>query len=119
MKKIVVTQNLDLSSDHIKRLKPFGELKIYNDLARSPEEWVKRVQGFDVICTGKFGLRQKINDLKNVFISLPFVDVGWVDKDKLKKNKVVVANCPGCNKDAVTEWIVAMMINLLRDLPKY
>jgi len=118
-KKIIVTQGMDLFPDQIERLKTLGEVKIYNDLANTPEEWLDRCKGFDIICTGKFGLKQKVYELKNVFISLPFVGIGWLDKEKLEKKNIKVAYSPGCNKDAVSEWIIGMMINLLRELPRY
>jgi phosphoglycerate dehydrogenase-like enzyme len=119
MKKIVVSQNMDLSPDQISRLKSLGEVKLYNDLANTPEDWLGRVKGFDIICTGKFGLRQKIYELKDVFLSLPFVGIGWLEKEKLNERNITVAYAPGCNKDAVSEWIVAMTINLLREFPAY
>ena len=119
MKKIVVTQNHDLYPDQIERLKSLGEVKLYDDLAKTPEEWLERVRGFEIICSGKFGLKQKIYELKDVFISLPFVDIGWVDKEKLKERNSTVSYSPGCNRVAVSEWIIGMMINLLRELPKY
>lgn len=118
-KKIIITQGMDLFSDQIERLKNLGEVKIYNDLSKTPEEWLDRCRGFDIICTGEFGLKQKVYELKNVFISLPFVGIGWLDKEKLKENNIIVAYSPGCNKDAVSEWIIGMMINLLRELPRY
>ena len=118
-KKIIITQGMDLFPDQIERLKNLGEVKIYDDLANTPKEWLDRCKGFDIICTGKFGLKQKVYELKNVFISLPFVGIGWLDKEKLEKKNIKVAYSPGCNKDAVSEWIIGMMINLLREFPKY
>jgi phosphoglycerate dehydrogenase-like enzyme len=115
MTKIVITQNLGLNKAHIELLEKMGELTIYKDLAKTPEEWVERCKNADVICTGKFGLKQKYQELKNVFISLPFVGVGFFDKKILEKNNIKVSNSPGCNKDGVSEWIIFMMINLFRE----
>lgn len=117
MPKIVVAQNLGLSADDIQRLKELGEVVVFDDLAKSPEDWLKRCEGVDVICTGKFGLRDKIYDLQNVFIAVPFVGIGWIDKEKIKERHITVANAPGCNKDAVAEWIMYMMLNLFRRFP--
>ncbi len=118
VKKIVVTHNMGLYPDQIKRLKSLGNVTFYDDVAQSPEEWVKRCQGADIICCGKSGVKEKIHEMKNVFFSLPFVGISWIDKEKIKKNNVIVSYCPGCNKDAVSEWIIAMMLNLLRQLPE-
>lgn len=119
MPKIVISQNLEFYPEQIKRLKSLGEVIFYNDLAKSPEKWLERCQGADIICTGGFGLKQKLYDVKNAFFSLPFVNVSWIDKEKIKANNVTVSYCPGCNKDAVSEWIIGMMLNLFRRLPKF
>jgi phosphoglycerate dehydrogenase-like enzyme len=118
-KKIVVTQDLGLYHDQIERLKNLGDVKIYNDLAKSYDEWLERCEGVDIICTSKYGLKQRYQELKNVFLSLPFVGVGFFDREILKQRNIKVSNCPGCNKDAVSEWVIGMMINLLRKLPYY
>lgn len=117
-RKIVVTQKMDLGPDQIERLKKLGELIVYNDMPATPQQWLERCREADVICSGKFGLREKIYELRNVFISLPFVYVGWLDQEKLRGNNITVAYSPGCNRDAVAEWIIAMIINLIRKLPE-
>jgi len=118
-KKIVVTQNMGFHPNQIERLKSLGDDTFYNDSPKSPEEWVKRCEGADIVCSGKYGLEQRVYDVKNTFFSLPFGGVGWLDPTKLKDNNITVSYCPGCNKDAVSEWIVAMMLNLLRQFPTF
>jgi len=39
--------------------------------------------------------------------------------DRLAANNVKIANAPGCNKEAVAEWVVAMLLLLSRKLTKY
>ena len=119
MKSIIVAQPLGLSQEQKQRLEKLGEVKFYDQIPASPEEWFERVKNADVICTGKFGFKVKAYDLKNVFVSVPFVAIDWIDQDKLKQNNVTVQNSPGCNKEPVSEWIVGMMINLMRKFPKY
>lgn len=117
--KIVVTQDLDLFPDQVNRLNELGEVKIYNDLAKDYDAWLKRIEGFDVICTGRFGFKQKIYELKDVFVSLPFVGTGGIDTDKTNARNVTITRSPGCNKDAVSEWVVMMLLACLRRLPHY
>jgi glycerate dehydrogenase len=118
-KKIVVSQPMELLPDQIERLKNMGELKIYSDMASSYEEWLERVKDVDIIITGKYGLKQKIYELSDKFIAVPFVAIGWIDKKKLKERNITFAYAPGCNKVAVSEWIIGIMISLLREFPKY
>jgi len=117
MVKIVVTQDLGLTLKDIEKLKKLGDLTIYDELSKTYGEWLERCKGADIICSGKFGLKQKLYNLNDVFISLPFVGIGWIDREKIKEKNIAVSYCPGCNKDAVSEWIIGMVISLLRDLP--
>ncbi len=117
--KIVVTQSMEFSPEEIKKLQSLGEVTFYENRP-SPEEWLKRCLGADIICSGKNdGLKQNIYKLSNVFVSLPFVGVEFLDKTKARQRKITVANSPGCNKEAVSEWIIAMLLNLLREFPSY
>ncbi|MEI7765450.1 MAG: NAD(P)-dependent oxidoreductase, partial [bacterium] len=117
--KIVVTQDLGLNKEERERLKTLGEVKYFEDLPKTPEEWLERCKGADVVCSGKFGLKLKYQELENVFISMPFVATDFLNRDILKERNIKVSNCPGCNKEAVSEWVIAMILNLLRDLPNW
>jgi phosphoglycerate dehydrogenase-like enzyme len=119
MKKIVVTQDLGLNIEERDRLNKLGEVKYYENLPETPEEWLERCKGADVICSGKFGLKLKYQELENTFLSLPFVATDFLDRDVLKERNIKVSNCPGCNREAVSEWVIAMILNLLRDLPNW
>ena len=114
MVKIVITQDIGLDDEDILRLRELGEVTAYDDLAKTPDDWLDRCKGADIICTGKFGLKtEKLYELQDVFLALPFVGVGFLDRERLKKNNITVSYCPGCNKDAVSEWIIDLpaMIN--------
>jgi len=116
--KIVVTSPMNFLPEQEARLKSLGSVTIYNTLPSSSEEWLERCKGATIICGGKTGLKEKIYENKNAFYSLPFVAVGWIDKDKLKKKNIIVSYCPGCNRHAVSEWITTMMLLLMRKLHK-
>ncbi len=117
--KIVIPQDLNLNEEEQLRLSKLGEFVYYKDLAQNYDEWLERCSTADIICTGKFGLKQKVYDLKNVFISLPFVGTNFLDIEKLKAKNIKVARCPGCNKEAVSEWIIFMILNLLRGFNQF
>jgi len=115
MVKIVVLKDSALKFHEVERLKKLGDLVVYDELPESYDEWVEKCKDADIICSGKFGLKQRYQELKNVFISLPFVGVGFFDKEILKKNNITVSNSPGCNKDGVAEWNIFMLLNMFRE----
>ncbi|EDK72639.1 D-isomer specific 2-hydroxyacid dehydrogenase, NAD-binding [candidate division TM7 genomosp. GTL1] len=119
MPKIIVTQPLGISPEHKVRLERLGEVTYFDERAKTLEEWLERVQGFDIICTGVFGIREKSNELHDTFVSLPFVGVGWADPEMLKEHNVTIANSPGCNRLAVAEWIIAMTLLMARNFLPY
>ncbi len=119
MKKIVVTQLMEFTPEQSDRINKLGEVVEYKQLAKSHEEWLDRVKDADVICTGKFGFKQKWQELHNTFVSLPFVGVGFLDPAVLKQNNVIVSRSPGCNRHAVSEWIIAMILVMTRRLDTY
>lgn len=119
MTKIVVTQELDFLPDQLERIKQLGDVEVHNDIPADAEEWLDRCKDADVICTGKFGLRNKWQELSDVFISVPFVGVGFIDPKTLKVNNVTLSTSPGCNRHAVSEWIICMMVLAVRRLDTY
>lgn len=119
MPKIAITHDLGLSPEDMERLNSMGEVAVHDSRPSSGEDWFSRCEGADIICSGISGLRDAYQELKDVFISLPYVGTSFLDRDILKKNNIKVSNSPGCNKDAVAEWIIGMIINLFRELPFY
>ncbi|MCK5642644.1 MAG: hydroxyacid dehydrogenase [Gammaproteobacteria bacterium] len=116
MTKIIVTHDLGLSPENVKRLESLGDVTVYNSRPGSGDEWLERARGADIICSGIPGLREKYQELNNIFISLPLVGYSYLDKEVLINNNIKVANSPGCNKDAVAEWITGMIVNLFREM---
>ncbi len=116
--KIVVTEEFGFTTEQIARLQALGEVTFYHDLPAA-DEWLKRVKDADIILSGKRGFKEKIYETHDKFYSVPFVNIAYLDFEKLKAQNITVANCPGCNKDAVSEWIIAMTLNLFRGFNGY
>lgn len=115
--RIVVVKDLHLYDDQKQRLESLGHVTYYNTSPRSSDEWFERCVGADIICTGLFGLKsEKVYALQVVFISLPFTDAEFLDTKRLRKRNIVISNAPGCNKEAVVEWIVGMLLLHYRKL---
>lgn len=117
--KISIVGSFKLDPGQAERLKSLGEVVFLQNTAVSKEEFLKQLSDVDIICTESKPIADVIYDLKDKLISFPFVGVGWIDLKKLAENNVRVTNAPGCNKIAVSEWILGMMIILSRKLLKY
>ena len=117
MKKIVVTKNMSFYPDQLERLKGLWEVKFYKDEASSEQEWLERCLWADIICSWGFGSKsEKVYELEDTFISLPFVGVEFFDIEKLKSKNITISNSPWCNKEAVSEWVIGMLLMVMRDL---
>lgn len=120
MNKIVVTNPMGFTNDQRTRLEKLGEIRFHDSHPSTPEEWLYRCQDYKIICSWMFGLREKYSELKNVFISVPFVGVSsFADPAILKTNNITICNSPGCNRHAVSEWIIYMILTTMRQLGKY
>lgn len=117
MTKIVVTNNQDFSEAQKKRLESLGDVTYYDTLPKDAAEYLERVNGADVICSGTAGLQDAYQQLKDVYVTVAFVSVAFVDVNVMSKNGVTISNAPGANRHAVSEWIMAMTTLLMRNLP--
>lgn len=119
MTKIVVTNNQDFTVEQKERLDNLGDVTHYDSLPESAEEYLKRVEGAEVICSGTAGLKDAYAELKDVYVTVAFVSVAFVDLDLMKKNNVTVSNAPGVNQRAVSEWILWMMLLVMRNFDEF
>jgi phosphoglycerate dehydrogenase-like enzyme len=120
MAKIVVTNPMGLTEEQMERLNKLGEVKYFDSHPNSPEEWLERCKDFDIVCSWMYGLREKYSELKNVYISVPFVGVSsFADSKILEANGCTISNSPGSNSNAVTEWIIYMILLGMRNIDKY
>lgn len=90
------------------------------------DEWVQFVKECNYVISGKQGLSttdpsgaagtEGIYDApRGIVISHPFVNVGWVDTQRLKKLNISLLYAPGCNRDAVAEWVLGYALTLFRN----
>ena len=56
--------------------------------------------------------------LHDVYVTYPFIELGDFNSEELAKNNVFVANARGANKNSVVEWVMFMMLALLRKFPE-
>lgn len=117
--KIVVTNNQSFTDEQRERLNALGDVTFYDYLPQTAEEYLERIKGADIVCSGTAGLQDAYPQVKNVYITVGFVSVAFVDLDVLRKNNVILSNAPGVNRHAVSEWVMYMVLGLMRSFPKF
>jgi phosphoglycerate dehydrogenase-like enzyme len=119
MPKIVLTQPLGLTAAQLVKLKMLGNVTAYDTISKTVDEWLERVKGADIIYTNHHGFNEGWTSLHDTFVTLPFVGVNFLDVQVLREHHVVVSRSPGCNRVAVSEWIVGMLLGYARQLPVF
>lgn len=114
--KIVVTNKQGFTPEQEARLNSLGDVTYFDTIPESGEEYLKRIEGADIICSGTAGLQDAYDQLKDVYVTVGFVSVAFVDAEVMRKNGVLISNAPGANRHAVSEWVIWMMITMLRKL---
>jgi len=117
--KIVVTNNQHFTNEQKERLDNLGNVTYYGELPKNGDEYLERVKGANIICSGTAGLKDVYAQLKDVYVTVGFVSVAFVDLEIIKKNNVLISNAPGINKNAVSEWIMWMVGCIFRDFDNY
>jgi D-3-phosphoglycerate dehydrogenase / 2-oxoglutarate reductase len=116
--EIVVTGSLPVSPEQVRRLERVGHVTTAGG-AGSSDEWLRQVEGADVVCSDGTFVAGNLERLHDVFITFPFVEIGSFDTDALARKNVMIANARGSNRDSVVEWAVFMALSLLRRFPDY
>lgn len=117
--KIVVTNNQSFTDEQRNRLNALGDVTFHDYLPQTAEEYLERIKGADIVCSGTAGLQDAYPQVKDVYITVGFVSVAFVDLDVLRKNNVILSNAPGVNRHAVSEWVMYMVLGLMRSFPKF
>lgn len=112
--KIVVTNNQDFTEEQKRRLEGLGEVTYYDELPEAAEEYLGRIKGAAIVCSGAAGLDKAYAQVKDMYITVSFVSVAFLDLEVLKQNNVQLSNAPGANLHAVAEWVVFMMLQMFR-----
>lgn len=118
MKKITIAGEFSFTDEQKARLEALGEVQTVTDYSSS-EGWLAAVEGSDVILSDGDYLLENLANLKNVFVTYPFIELGAFDAEKLKANGVLVANTQGSNRDSIVEWAMFMILALFRKFPEY
>lgn len=113
--KIVVIGEWDLSEDQKARLTKAGDVSYVDDPGTS-EAWLKAVDGAGAILSDGAYLYDNLYNLKNIFVTYPYIEMGDFNTEKLAANGVTIANAQGGNRPSIVEWTMFMVLCLFRKL---
>ncbi len=113
MKKIAIIGSFSFNEDQKRRLSSLGEVEQL-DYPRSGKEWSGISDDYDAIISDGNGLLENLYNLRNVFVTYPYIELGIFDSKILDKNKVLIANAHGGNRDSIVEWTMFMILSLFR-----
>lgn len=94
------------------------DFKYYDDVASSAEEQKARIEDADIVIIASSPLpAEAFKDNENLkYINVAFTGFDHVDMDQANKMGVKVSNASGYSNTSVKELVLAMTLNLLRDL---
>lgn len=118
MKKIVLDGDFSFNDEQLARLNAVGQIEKLDSVA-TDEEWLTKVQGYDVICTWGDHVLANLDKLENVLVTYPYTELGSFDSAILAKKKVFVANAKGGNRKSIVEWTMFMILSLYRQFPSF
>lgn len=114
--KTVVADPIFLTEEYKERLGALGELKIYDSVPASQDEFVERIKDAEVIIVGRYGVDAKAlhSAPKLKMISLWQTGFDNVDLEAATECRVIVSNVPNYAFDSVAEFVFALSLDLLR-----
>ncbi|WP_292378301.1 2-hydroxyacid dehydrogenase [Methanosarcina sp. UBA289] len=116
--KIVVADPIFLTEEYIKRLEKLGELKIYDNVPASHEEFIERIKDAEVVIVGRYGVNAEALHFASRLKMISLWQTGFdnVDLEAATEHGVIVSNVPSYAFDSVSEFVFALSLNLLRKI---
>jgi D-3-phosphoglycerate dehydrogenase len=118
--KIVISEPIYLNDEYQSRLKALGDLKAYDSVPTSDEEFVKEIKDADIVIAGRYGFSaESIRQAPRLkMIALWQTGYDNVDLPAATSRGVVVSNVHNYAFDTVAEFAFALALNLLRKVDK-
>lgn len=114
--KIVVADSIYLPEEYKHKLESLGELKAFDTMPDSLDEFIDRIRDAEIVIVGRYGFpKEAVKEASNLrMISVWQTGFDHIDIEAANKAGVIVANVPGYAFDAVAELVFAFALSLLR-----
>ncbi|BAI61339.1 glycerate dehydrogenase [Methanocella paludicola SANAE] len=118
--KIVISEPIYLTDEYRRRLEALGDLRAYDSVPTSDEDFVSRIKDAEIVIAGRYGFSgesiRRAPGLK--MIALWQTGYDNVDLAAATARGVVVSNVHNYAFDTVAEFAFALALNLLRKVDK-
>lgn len=116
--KIVVVDHVYLEGEHLKKLRSFGNLKVFKEPPRTPDDLKRRIEDADIVIVGWSKLSKGIIESakKLRMISIWATSCHYADVQAAKEKGIVVTHVPSYATEAVAEYTIALMLSAARKL---
>jgi D-3-phosphoglycerate dehydrogenase len=117
--KTVVVDHVYLEKEHIEKLRSLGDLEVFGEPAKTPDELKDRIESADIVIVGWSDLTENIIDSakKLRMISIWATTCHYSDLKAAKERGIAVTHVPGYATEAVAEHSFALLLAAIRKLP--
>lgn len=117
--KIVVVDHVYLEKEHEKRLRSIGDLEVFKDPPKTPDELKERIKATDIVIVGWSDFTKDVIDSvkKLKMISIWATTCHYANLSAAKEKGIVVTHVPGYATEAVAEHTFAVLLAGIRKLP--
>ncbi len=116
--KIVVVDHVYLEKEHIEKLRSTGDLEIFDEPPKTPDELKGRIRSADIVIVGWSDLTKNVIDSarKLKMISIWATTCHYADLEAAKERGIVVTHVPGYATESVAEHTFALLFAAVRRL---
>ena len=118
--KIVVVDHVYLEKEHIEKLRSIGELEVFGEPPKTPDELEERIKSADIVIVGWNDLTKNVigSAKKLKMISIWATTCHYADLEAAKERGIVVTHVPGYATESVAEHTFALLFAVVRRLPQ-
>ena len=116
--KIVVVDRVYLEEQHIKKLRSIADVKIFEDIPKTPNELKERIKEADIVIVGWSHLTEEIlNSAEKLkMVSIWATTCHYVNLEAARKRGIAVSHVPGYATESVAEHVLALLLAAARKL---
>lgn len=117
--KIVVVDHVFLEKEHVEKLRTLGDLEVFKEPSKTPDELKERIETADVVIVGWSDLTRDIiqSSKKLRMVSIWATTCHYADLKAAAEKGIVVTHVPSYAMEAVAEHTFALLLAAVRKLP--